>query len=333
MAPIIEVKKLSKVYETFEQGFGLKASVKDFMHRKKKRIDALKSFSGTIEEGEIIGLIGPNGAGKSTTIKILCGILYPTAGTAVVRVGGHEYVPWNERTKYVKNIGVVFGQKSQLWFDLPPIDTYHLHKSLYDIPTKDFDRRLKAFTDLLDVKDVINRPTRQLSLGERMKCELIAALLHAPPLVFLDEPTIGLDIIVKEKIREFIARVNKDDKITFILTTHDLQDIDKLCNRVMVLNKGEIVYDGELDKLKKRYIKEKNLKVVLEEAPAKKIAIAGARVVSQEGAEITFAVPGDKVQEVTRQLVTHYALLDITITDPSIEQVIGKIYVKEKASN
>ena len=326
---IIEAKNLSKTYVTFEQAHGFSASLKGFFKRKTKKVDALKDISFSVEEGELIGLIGPNGAGKSTTIKILCGILFPTGGSAKINVGGKAYVPWLTRKEYVKNIGVVFGQKSQLWFDLPPLDTYYLNKSLYDIPKKDFERRLEYFIDLLGVSDVVKRPTRQLSLGERMKCELIAALLHGPKLVFLDEPTIGLDIIVKEKIRDFISEVNKKEGVTFILTTHDLQDIDRLCKRVIILDKGSIAYDGELEKLKKNYIKEKNIKIIMETELKSKLKLKGAKIDKQKGKEVELRVPSNRVHEITRRLVNAHELLDITITDPTIEQVISHIYRKK----
>ncbi|TAL56838.1 MAG: ATP-binding cassette domain-containing protein [Nanoarchaeota archaeon] len=325
----IRVRKLSKSYTTFEQGHGLKDSLKGFFKRKTKIINALNEVSFSINKGELVGLIGPNGAGKSTTIKILCGILFPTSGEAEIKVAGKAFVPWKSRVTFVKNIGVVFGQKSQLWFDLPPIDTFYLNKSIYDIPDSDFERRMKYFSDLLDVKEVIKRPTRQLSLGERMKCELMAALLHGPSLVFLDEPTIGLDIIVKEKIRDFISEINKKEGITFILTTHDLQDIDRLCKRVIILDKGSIAYDGPLETLKKNYIKEKNIRVVIEKMPKKKFAIKGAKIHRQEGNDVWFRVPVSKVRDVTRTIVNNFELIDINITEPSIEQVIAHIYRKK----
>ena len=324
----INVKNLTKVYQTFEQQQGLGGSMKDFFKRKYKNIVALDKVSFEIQQGEIVGLIGPNGAGKSTTLKILSGILFPSSGQANVNVDGKSYVPWQERTQYVKKIGVVFGQKSQLWFDLPPMDTFSLHKTLYDISDKDFKKRLDRYVELLDIKDIIHRPTRQLSLGERMKCELVVALLHAPTLVFLDEPTIGLDIIVKEKIRQFIQEINQRDKITFILTTHDLQDIDKLCKRVMILDGGKMVYDGLLEKLKTNFIKEKRIQATFKEPLKSSFSVAGAKIESKDKFEATLRVPLAKVNEVTKKLLD-MDLIDINITEPTIEQVISHIYRKK----
>ena len=206
---IIEVKNLKKEFKTFSKGHGIKDSIKSLIKRNYSTVKALNDINFKIEKGEIRGFIGPNGAGKSTTIKILCGILFPTSGQ--VKVNGFE--PWSQRKKYVKNIGVVFGQKSQLWFDLPPIDTYHLNKAIYDIPDTKFKKTLDYLVNLLEIKDIIYRPTRQLSLGEKMKCELVSSLLHGPDIVFLDEPTIGLDIISKEKIRQFIKKINREKQI------------------------------------------------------------------------------------------------------------------------
>ncbi|MBU0461274.1 MAG: ATP-binding cassette domain-containing protein, partial [Nanoarchaeota archaeon] len=237
---VIEVKNLKKVYKTHKRGEGLLNAFKSIIKRKFEYKHALKGVSFKIDEGEIVGLIGPNGAGKSTTIKALSGILFPTSGTVKVL----NYVPWENRVKYVANIGVVFGQKHQLVWDLPPIDTFALNKDIYNIPEADFRRRENHMIELLNLKDVVTTPARDLSLGERMKCQLIAALLHNPKLVFLDEPSIGLDVIAKDLMRDFIVDINKREKTTFIITTHDMQDIERLCKRVIIINHGEIVYDG-----------------------------------------------------------------------------------------
>ncbi len=329
MQPVITVKNLTKTYTTYKQGFGLDSSIKDFFRREHKQVHALENVSFDIGRGEIVGLIGPNGAGKSTTLKILSGILFPSSGEVKIVAGEKTFIPWKNRTEYVKNIGVLFGQKSRLWFDLPAIDTFQLNKVLYDIPEKDFERRLAKFVKLLEIEEVIKRPVRQLSLGERMKSELVASLLHAPALVFLDEPTIGLDILVKERIREAIKKINKDEKMTVILTTHDLQDIDKLCKRVIILNEGAMVYDGALETLKSRYIQEKNIHAIFEN-PVGKFSISGAIVDSVSQNEVSLRVAKSKVGDLTHRLLAKHSLKDITISEPSIEQVIGHIYNKDK---
>ncbi|MBN2736642.1 MAG: ATP-binding cassette domain-containing protein [Spirochaetales bacterium] len=242
---MISVEKLTKQYTTYQRGHRFWETLKSIFIRKKINVDALKGISFTIKEGELLGLIGPNGAGKSTTIKILTGILYPTGGS----VQSMGYVPWKDRQKYVKHIGVVFGQKSQLIWDIPPIDSFYMNKAIYDIDHASYESRLKKMGDILNAHEIMRKPTRQLSLGERMRCEFIMAMLHNPPLVFLDEPTIGLDVIAKETIRNFIMEMNKQG-VTFILTTHDMDDLEHLAKRVIVINHGEIVFEGNMESLK-----------------------------------------------------------------------------------
>lgn len=232
---IITVKDLQKTFKVHQRDkSGLLSSFMSLFAPHTIYIDAVKDINLTVKRGEIRGLIGPNGAGKSTTIKILSGILYPTSG--MVDVLG--YTPWTQREELVKRIGVVLGQKSQLWWDLPPIDAFALNKKMYEIPDQLYKENLEYFTKVLRVEEVIKKPVRQLSLGERMKCEFVAAMLHHPPLVFLDEPTIGLDMISKEAIRTFIKEVNKTKGVTFIVTTHDMGDIEDLCQNVSIINKG-----------------------------------------------------------------------------------------------
>ncbi|HNX64284.1 MAG TPA: ATP-binding cassette domain-containing protein, partial [Oscillospiraceae bacterium] len=216
MMPVISVKNLTKTYYTYKRGSGLKETVKSFFHRTKVKINAVEDISFSVEAGEICGILGPNGAGKSTTIKMLCGALFPTFGDILVM----GYMPSKERKKYVNYIGAVFGQKSQLIWDIPPIDSFHMNKAIYGIPDDDFNARLNELAGIFEVTEIMQKPTRVLSLGERMKCEFIMAMLHNPKVVFLDEPTIGLDVIAKTKIREFIKRMNESGT-TFILTTHD----------------------------------------------------------------------------------------------------------------
>jgi len=320
---VIEVSNLKKTFKSYTREAGLLQALKALVVRKPRIVHALKGVSLKVREGEILGLIGPNGAGKSTLIKILCGVLVPDSG----KVNCLGFNPWKDRIKYVQNIGVVFGpHKSQLWWDIPAIDTYHFIKDLYEIPDKEFERRLDYFTGLLDIKNLIKSPVRNLSLGERMKCELVAALLHNPKLVFLDEPTVGVDLISKEKLREFILTVNKEQGTTFIVTTHDMSDIEKLCKRIAIINNGIIVYDGPLLRLKQKF-KEKHLEVKLaERGPPFKVP--GCKVLNQTEFALKIEV-NTKVQElniVIQYLLSKYKVLDITITDPEIEEIIKKIY-------
>lgn len=246
---IIHVENISKQFKVAKREAGMKNAVKSFFKREYQTINALDEVSFDIKEGEIVGYIGPNGAGKSTTIKIMCGILVPTSGECII----DGYIPWKDRKKYVKNIGVVFGQRSGLWWDVPPIDSFELLKDIYEIPQKDYEQKLEELTQSLDLNEIKNIPTRQLSLGQRMRCEIAAALLHNPKILFLDEPTIGLDAVAKLSLRECIKKINETTKLTIILTTHDMQDIEALTNRIILIGRGKILYDGGLDKIKDKY--------------------------------------------------------------------------------
>lgn len=253
----IEVKHITKTFKVAKKKSGLKASFKSFFKRDYKMVEAVKDISFSIAKGEIIGYIGPNGAGKSTTIKILSGILTPDKGQCTVG----KIVPWKNRKEYVKKIGVVFGQRSQLWWDIPAEDTFDLLKDIYDIPEERYQKVKEDLVEKLNLKDIINVPVRQLSLGQRMRCEIAASLLHEPEILFLDEPTIGLDAISKQQVRDFIKRINKEKKTTIILTTHDMSDIDALAKRIILIGKGQVLYDGSLQKLKNNYANKRYISV------------------------------------------------------------------------
>ncbi|MBW2966875.1 ATP-binding cassette domain-containing protein [Candidatus Woesearchaeota archaeon] len=325
--PVIEVKDLKKVYKTHKRGEGLWNAIKSVFRRQYQHKHALKGVSFRIEEGEIVGLIGPNGAGKSTTIKALSGILHPTSGS--VEVLG--YVPWEDRVDYVENIGVVFGQKPQLVWDLPPLDSYALNKELYRVPKKVFERRQKYMIKLLGLEKVVGTPVRDLSLGERMKCKLVAALLHKPKLVFLDEPSIGLDVVAKDLMRDFIIDVNKQDKTTFIITTHDMQDIERLCKRVIIINYGQIVYDGPLSEIKKRFLKNKLITVKCESRIGG-FRLKGCTVVEKQKYEMKLEADTTQttIKKVIDNLIKNYDCADLIIEDPPIEEVIQKIFKAKK---
>lgn len=245
----IEVKNISKTFKVPVRNAGLKETMKSFFHRKYNYVHAVKDISFNIEQGEIVGYIGPNGAGKSTTIKILSGILTPDTGTASI----DGMIPWTNRTKYVKNIGVVFGQRSQLWWDIPAEDTFDLLCEMYKLDKNEYQKTKEELVEKLNLKEIIKMPVRQLSLGQRMRCEIAASLLHKPKILFLDEPTIGLDAVSKKVVRDFIKKINQEQNVTVILTTHDMSDIEALAKRIILIGKGKVLYDGSLTKLKRKY--------------------------------------------------------------------------------
>lgn len=324
---IIEVDNLVKEYKTHKREEGLLSAFKSLFKRKYYYKRALEGVSFKIKKGEIVGFIGPNGAGKSTTIKALSGILYPTSGTIKVM----DYLPWKDRVKYVKNIGVVFGQKAQLIWDIPAIDSFYLNKEIYEIPNEIFYKNLDYMTELLDIKEIVKVPVRDLSLGERMKCTLVNALLHNPPLVFLDEPSIGLDVVAKDKMRSFIKKINKEQETTFIITTHDMQDIEKLCERIIIINDGVIVYDGPLRTIKKDYLKKKIIDVK-SGVKIKKFVMEGCNVLDDKEFEMKIEVDTSKqkIKNVIDILIKEYDILDMEISDPPIEEIIQMIYKKKK---
>ncbi len=322
---IIDVEGLKKDFKVHKRDkSGLLSSLKSLFSRDYKLVNAVDNLDLKIRQGEIRGLIGPNGAGKSTTIKILSGILYPTEGN--VNVMG--YTPWTQREEYVKKIGVVFGQKSQLVWDLPAIDTFALNKQMYSIPDKTFNNNIKYFKELLNIEDVITKPVRQLSLGERMKCEFVCALLHEPPLVYLDEPTIGLDIISKEAIRSFIKMVNKEKGTTFIVTTHDLSDIEDLCENVSIINNGTIVFNNSIEKLK-TYFSDKKIIEVKFSRQIEQPFLEGFKVTSSGPyfANIEIETVNTNLQDEIFKIFKQLPVQDININNINIEEVIKHIYL------
>lgn len=243
---MITMEHVCKSYKVAKRNAGMKEACKSLFSRKTEKIQALSDVSFTIQDGEMVGYIGPNGAGKSSTIKILSGILTPDSGSCLI----DGRVPWKNRMEHVKNIGVVFGQRSQLWWDIPVIDSFELLKDIYQIPKADYKNNLEELTELLQLQEILKTPTRQLSLGQRMRCEIAASLLHQPKLLFLDEPTIGLDAVSKLAVRDFILKLNQEHKTTVILTTHDMQDIAALANRVILIGKGRVLLDGTLEDMR-----------------------------------------------------------------------------------
>lgn len=321
---IIEVSGLSKMFKVPQkEKEGLISSVKSLFDRKYKHVQAIKGINLHVKKGEIRGLIGPNGAGKSTTIKVLTGILHPTEGS--VNVMG--YVPWLEREIYVKKIGALFGQKTQLWWDVPAFDTFALHKVMYKIDDSAYRKTIDEFKEILGMDDIINRPVRQLSLGERMKCELVCAMLHEPELIFLDEPTIGLDILAKEAIRTFIKKINKEKGTTFIVTTHDMSDIEDLCNRVTVVNHGTVVFDDAIEQMKSFFSERKIIDIRLSR-PIEERAMAQYQVNSFNGitASLELDLTKSDLQSEIAEIFRLFPVHDINVNNIPIEQVIKEIY-------
>ena len=316
---MIDVKKLNKEYVSYERGDGFLEAVKSLIHRKKKVFKAVDDVSFHIGKGEIVGFLGPNGAGKSTTLKIISGIMYPDSGD--VHIMG--YVPWKDRKKYVRNIGAVFGQKSQLLWDLPPIDAFTFQKSVYKIPEDKYNEQLEELTSLLEIKDIMKRPTRQLSLGERMRCEFVMAMLHDPKVVFLDEPTIGLDIFAKATIRKFIRKINKDKGVNFIITSHDLEDIENLCQRVIIINKGRIVFDDSMGNMR---ISNKKYVTVTFHSPVKQKDFKGAKLISDYIVRMEIDTSKNSVDKIIKGLSKGKKIVDLEIRDPPIKEIIERLY-------
>lgn len=320
---LITVENLSKIFKSYERGNTFGEAFKSLFIRKPIYVHALKEISFSIQPGELVGFLGPNGAGKSTTLKILTGILFPSSG----KVDIMGYTPWKHRKKYVAKIGAVFGQKSQLLWDIPPIDAFYLNKSIYSIPERDFKKTMNDLVELLNVEDLIRKPTRLLSLGERMKCEFIMAMLHKPEIVFLDEPTIGLDVIAKDRIREFILEMNRNG-VTFILTTHDLGDVEHLARRVIVVNHGEIVFDNSIDTLR-NHLGLKKIIAVSTRKPLPDLNLAGINItkrISDYKAELELDLSVFELNKFIAVVNKTSIINDLSVQEPQIENVIKELY-------
>jgi len=322
---IIKVDNLVKTYITFKRGSGMMETLQSFFRREKVIINAVDNISFTVEEGSICGVLGPNGAGKSTAIKMLCGALYPTSG----KIDVMGYSPSKERKRYVREVGAVFGQRSQLIWDIPPIDSFNMNRAIYGITRDDYKTRLDELAEMFEVREVMHKPTRVLSLGERMKCEFIMAMLHKPKIVFLDEPTIGLDVIAKAKIREFILKINKTGT-TFILTTHDLEDVKQLADNVIIINHGVKVFDNSLMNLQLSLGEKKIVELTLEQPFDTGAALPGSvRVLEQKSPlELTLEVDASKIAigEFIKFLSSRAALSDIAVKELPMEEIITQIY-------
>jgi ABC-2 type transport system ATP-binding protein len=320
---IIRVRDLSKAFKIPKRKEGAFGAVRTLFSREYQVKEAVHNVSFSIQRGEIVGYIGPNGAGKSTTIKMLTGILVPSGGE--VRVQG--LIPYQQRTENARKIGVVFGQRTQLWWDLPLIESFELLRHIYKLPEDRYKANMARFSDLLAMEEFINTPVRQLSLGQRMRADLAAALLHDPEILYLDEPTIGLDVVAKEKIREFILEMNRDRQLTVILTTHDMQDIERLCERMILIDKGTVIYDGPVEQIKSRFGKHRTLVVDLEGAPGE-VIVEGAELVKREGGRHWLRFNRDEISasELIARVSSHWSIRDLTLEEPQIEAIISRIY-------
>ncbi len=320
---VIVANELSKAYKIPKRNPGIINGLKSIVHREYNEISALDNISFEIGKGELVGYIGPNGAGKSTTIKILSGILTPDSGECKVL----GKVPYKERIQYVKDIGVVFGQRTQLWWDLPVIDSFELLKDIYKIPRGDYLKIKRELIEWLNLEDFINTPVRQLSLGQKMRCELAASLLHSPEVLFLDEPTIGLDAVSKLAVREFVKKLNKERGVTVILTTHDMDDIETLCNRVIMIGKGKVLLDGSLQSLRNTVSKDRRLILDFDEG-TNGFSIEGTTLVNKEKNKLVIDFNPDIITpaNLITNLSTQYKIKDILIENPPIEEIIAKLY-------
>ena len=318
----IEVRQISKTFKLAKKKSGLKEAFKSFFKREYHYIEAVSDISFSIEKGEIIGYIGPNGAGKSTTIKILSGILNPDKGECI-RDG---MIPWKDRKNFAKKIGVVFGQRSQLWWDIPTEDTFLLLKDIYDISDGDYQRNKEDLIERLNLKDIINIPVRQLSLGQRMRCEIAASLLHNPEILFLDEPTIGLDAVSKQLVRDFIKRLNKEKQTTIILTSHDTSDITALAKRIILIGKGKVLYDGNLRVLKNKYDTEKNVSISTKEKLELKCKGLKSKKKTKEGYDLVIDTKEISISELLNKISKKITIEDIDIENEGIDNLIVKLY-------
>ena len=318
----IEVKHITKTFKVAVKKNGLLEALKAFFHREYKYVEAVKDISFSIEKGEIIGYIGPNGAGKSTTIKILSGILTPDSGKC--KIG--KMTPWKNRKDYVKKIGVVFGQRSQLWWDIPAEDTFDLLKDIYDLDEKDYQKTKQELIEKLNLKDIINVPVRQLSLGQRMRCEIAASLLHEPEILFLDEPTIGLDAISKQLVRDFVKQINKEKKTTIILTTHDMTDIEALAKRIILIGNGQVLYDGSLQKLKNNYATKKYIKVKTNTSITEKIPGVLKKEKTKDGYNFIIDSKKLNISEFLNDISKKAQIEDVEIDNEKLDNMIVNLY-------
>ena len=326
--PSIEVSNLQKTFQTKRKAAGMRGSLRALVKPEYNTVDAVRGLSFQMEAGELLGFIGPNGAGKSTTIKILTGILHPTSGDAKVL----GFVPWKERQKLAYHIGTVFGQRPQLWYHLPAIDTFMLFGKIYELDDRETKKRIAFLSEAFEIQDLLETPVRKLSLGQRMRCEVAASLLHRPKLLLLDEPSIGLDVVAKQHIRDAIRTMSQEEKVGVLLTSHDAGDLEALCRRVIIINHGQIVYEDKVSNLKRKFLTRKMVEVRYAEEVSPNFTIDGVEIlkVGSYGVKLRFDTTKTHVDAVMAHLSQAGELVDITVSDPPLEEVIAKIYQDNK---
>jgi len=322
---VIEVKHLSKYYQVHQKEPGLAGSIRSLFHRKYYDVKAVDSVSFEIQEGELVGFIGPNGAGKTTTLKVLSGLLYPTKGDVSVL----GYTPWKRQPEFQKQFALVMGQKNQLWWDLPAIESFILNREIYEVPKEQYEQTLSELSDLLEVQELLKVQVRKLSLGERMKMELIAALIHSPKVLFLDEPTIGLDVVAQKKMRDFIKAYNVKYKSTIILTSHYMDDVKELCKRVIIIDHGKVLFDGQLEEIVRKFADHKQLSVVLDKELSRKqiehLSTLGG-VKEYDYPKLLLMVPRENSNTVASKLLKSYPVADLNIEESQIEDIIREVF-------
>ena len=319
---VIEIAGLAKSYRVYQKREGLRAAVTGLWHREYRDVQAVRGIDLTVEQGELVAFLGPNGAGKTTTLKLLSGVITPTSGSA--RVLG--FVPWKRENAYRRRFALVMGQKNQLWWDLPAQESFRLHQQIYRIPPDDFARTRDELTQLLDVTDLLRQPVRELSLGERMKMELIAALLHSPEVLFLDEPTIGLDVVAQHNIQKFLRHYQEARRITILLTSHYMKDIAALCKRVVIIAQGEIVYDGSLSGIVDRFSSHKVLTLLFADGRMPSDLARYGNVLEVAEPKVTLRVERNVISEVLAALLANHTMEDVSVEDPPLEEVIADVF-------
>lgn len=322
-APVIHIHELSKTYEVTERESGLMASARSLVKRTQEEVRAVDRISFDLAAGEIVGFLGPNGAGKTTTLKMLSGLLYPTSGEVAVL----GFVPSKRHNNFLRQITLVMGQRNQLVWDIPALDSFELNRAIYRIPHADYRRTLDELTELLELGPLLRKPVRNLSLGERMKCEIAAALLHSPKVVFLDEPTIGLDVTMQRRIRDFLAEYNRRFGATVLLTSHYMADVEALCKRVVVIHHGRLLFDGNLSALVSRFTAHKTVQVQLDRSG---LDLSGyGEVLSDDEGRYTLRVPKDEAARLTARLLADLPVIDLLVEEPPIEEVIERVFAQE----
>ena len=330
----VEAAGLTKQFRVFQRREGLGGAIRDLFQREYQTLTAVDSISFTIEPGEMVGYIGPNGAGKSTSVKMLSGILTPTSGKVVA----NGFTPYRERMEYTRTIGAVFGQRTQLWWDIAVVESFRLLKEIYEVSDADYQARMERFDEILDLSKFLRQPVRKLSLGQRMRCDMAAALLHNPPLLFLDEPTIGLDLLAKEAIRKFLKQMNRELGVTVLLTTHDLVDIEELCERLIVIDHGRILFDGPLGELKRMLWRQTHVRFELTDAaqadPIQALSIEGVSVerIDELHCRLSFDRDDYASGEIIRRVVAAAEVRDIVIEEESIDDIVRRVYTGDASA-